>query len=157
MWWSLLCLPPLAALAFSDLRCRRIGILNLAFFAAAVIVMSVMESGGLRLPLSNLVRNFLTCVLLWAALSLWARLRKRRLPDMLGTGDLLFVLCLTPYFPPRHFLLFLILSSLFTLLFWLPYTRLSKTAATRDIPLVTALAVCLTLWITLRIILESMK
>ena len=37
MWWSLLCLPPLAALAFSDLRCRRIGIFNLAIFAVAVV------------------------------------------------------------------------------------------------------------------------
>ncbi len=156
MWWSLLCLPPLAALAFSDLRCRRIGIINLAVFGVVVIFVSVMESGGLRLPLSNLVRNLLTCVLLWAALSLWARLRKRGLSDMLGTGDLLFVLCLTPYFPPRHFLLFLIVSSLATLLVWLPYTSLSKTAA-RDIPLVTALAACLTLRIILRIILESAK
>ena len=152
-----MCLPPLAALAFSDLRCRRIGILNLAVFGAVVIFVSVLESGGLHLPLSNLVRNLLTCVLLWAVLSLWARLRKRALADMLGTGDLLFVLCLTPYFPPRHFLLFLIASSLATILVWLPYTRLTRTAATRDIPLVTALAACLTLQIILRIILESMK
>lgn len=154
MWWSLLCLPPLAALAFSDLRCRRIGIFNLAVFAAAVVFMSVMESGGLRLPLSNLVHNLLTCVLLWTALSLWARLRKRGLSDMLGTGDLLFVLCMTPYFPPRHFLLFLIISSLATILFWLLYTRLSRTTA-RDIPLVTAFAICLTLQIVLRIVYSS--
>ena len=152
-----MCLPPLAALAFSDLRCRRIGILNLAVFGAVVIFVSVLESGGLRLPLSNLVRNLLTCVLLWAVLSLWARLRKRALADMLGTGDLLFVLCLPPYSPPRHFLLFLIASSLATILVWLPYTRLTRTAATRDIPLVTAFSACLTLRIILRIILESMK
>lgn len=154
MWWSLLCLPPLAALAFSDLRCRRIGIFNLAIFAVAVVFMSVMESGDLRLPLSNLVRNLLTCVLLWTALSFWARLRKRGLSDMLGTGDLLFVLCMTPYFPPRHFLLFLIFSSLATILFWLLYTRLSRTTA-RDIPLVTAFAICLTLQIVIRIVYSS--
>ena len=88
--------------------------------------------------------------------SLWARLRKRGLSDMLGTGDLLFVLCMTPYFPPRHFLLFLIISSLATILFWLLYTRLSRTTA-RDIPLVTAFAICLTLQIVIRIILESTK
>lgn len=120
----------------SDLRNRRVAVGQLLLFGGAVLAASLLESGW-RAVAINTAFNLLTALLLCAALYGWSRLRGMKLPQMVGGGDLGFVLAVTPYFEPRGFVLYLILSSLLTLAVWSLSGR--KDERPRDIPLVTGL------------------
>lgn len=138
--WSLFCIPPLAAMAVSDLRSRRIGVIYLIFFAVTLLTASLIEFGW-RPVMFNTAFNLLTLLLLWLCLYGYSHLRKMKLPEMIGGGDLAFALAVMPYFSPEGYVLFLIVSSLLTLAVW--WASGTGGRRCRDIPLVTGMGVCL--------------
>lgn len=139
--WSLLCIPPLVAMVESDLRSRRIGVAHLLIFGITLLAVSLIESGW-RQMLSNLILNLSATIFLWLMLYVYALLREMRLSEMMGGGDLAFVLTVTPYFGIVDFVTYLIVSSLLTLAAWW-VSGVKTTKRSRDIPLVTGLGICL--------------
>lgn len=92
--------------------------------------------------LSNLILNLSATIFLWLMLYVYALLREMRLSEMMGGGDLAFVLTVTPYFGIVDFVTYLIVSSLLTLAAWW-VSGVKTTKRSRDIPLVTGLGICL--------------
>lgn len=138
--WSLLCIPPLAAMVISDLRSRRIGIVHLIIFGIALLMASLWDSGWCQV-LVNLSFNLMTVLLLWLSLYGYSRLRKMKLSEMIGDGDLWFALAVTPYLELREYVVYLIISCTITLaVWWLSGLWARKE---RDIPLVTGMGTCL--------------
>ena len=137
--WSLLCIPPLAAMVISDLHSRRIGIVHLIIFGITLLVTSLWDSGWCQVMV-NLSFNLLTVLLLWLFLYGYSRLRKMKLSEMVGDGDLWFALAVTPYLELREYVVFLIISCTMTLAVWwlLGLWGMKE----RDIPLVTGMGTC---------------
>lgn len=150
--WALLCIPLLADLALSDLRCRKVSVLQLAIFGSLLFLTSVYQA-GLRTVLENMLANFGACLALGIALYAWAHLRGHRLADMIGCGDLVFVGLLTPYFRPYDFLLFLTVSCAVTLVVWCIWCLACHRETADTIPLVSGLGLCLTPVILYRTVL----
>ncbi len=138
--WSLLCIPPLAAMVISDLRSRRIGIVHLIIFGITLLTASILEFGW-RQVLVNLSFNLLTVLLLWLSLYGYSSMRNRRLADMIGGGDFAFALAAMLYLEIREYILFLILSCVLTLAVW--WMSGIKVKRSKYIPLVTGMGTCL--------------
>ena len=138
--WSLLCIPPLAAMVISDQRSRRIGVVYLTIFGITLLTASLLEFGWCQV-LVNISFNLLTVLLLWLFLYVYSRLRKMKLSDMIGGGDLAFALTVVPYLEIREYVLFLISSCILTLAVW--WMSCIKGKRSKDIPLVTGMGVYL--------------
>lgn len=138
--WSRLCILPLAAMVISDLRSRRIGIVHLIIFGITLLVTSLWEFGWCQV-LVNLSFNLLTVLLLWLFLYGYSRLRKMKLSEMIGDGDLWFALAVTSYLELREYVVFLIISCTLTLAVW--WLSGLWGLKERDIPLVTGMGMCL--------------
>lgn len=137
--WSLLCIPSLAAMVISDLRSRRIGTVHLIIFGITLLTASFLELGW-RQTLANASFNLLTVLLLWLFLYGYSRMRKMRLADMMGGGDLAFALAVMPYLELTDYVLFLISSCILTLAAWWMSGIQGKRS--KDIPLVTGMGAC---------------
>lgn len=148
--WSLLCIPPLAAMVITDLRSRRVGILHLIIFGITLLVASILEIGWLQV-LVNLSCNWLTIFILWLSLYGYSRLRNMTLSEMIGSGDLWFALAVTPYWKIREYVIFLMISCSMTLVAWWLSGLWGRRE--RDIPLVTGMGACLGVLILYRTIL----
>lgn len=148
--WSLLCIPPLAAMVISDLRSRRIGMVHLIIFGITLLAASILEFGWPQV-LVNLSFNLLTVLLLWLSLYGYSSMRKRRLADMIGGGDFAFALAAMPYLEIREYILFLILSCVLTLAVW--WMSGITGERSRDVPLVTGMGAFLGAMILYRTII----
>ena len=104
------------------------------------MAVSLVESGERQVVL-NTAFNFLIVLLLWIVLLGYAHLRKMRLLEMVGGGDIGFVLTLLPYFEPHGYVLFLIVSSTLTLVGWLASGVRRKRSG--NVPLITGIGTCL--------------
>lgn len=134
--WSLLCIPPLAAMVISDLRSRRIGIVHLIIFGITLLTASILEFGWYQV-LVNISFNLLTVLLLWLFLYVYSRIQKMKLADMIGGGDLAFALVAMPFLELREYVLFLISSCVLTLAVW--WMSGITGERSRDVPLVTGM------------------
>lgn len=134
--WSLLCIPPLAAMVISDLRSRRIGMVHLIIFGITLLSASLLEFGW-RQVMVNALFNLLAVLFLSIFLYGYSRIRKMRLADMIGGGDLAFALAAMPYLEIREYVLFLISSCILTLAVW--WMSGIKGKRSKDIPLVTGM------------------
>ena len=104
-------------MVINDLRSRRIGMVHLIIFGITLLTASLLEFGW-RQVLVNLSFNLLTVLFLSISLYGYSRMRKMRLSDMIGGGDLAFALAAMPYLEIREYILFLILSCVLTLAVW---------------------------------------
>lgn len=86
----------------------------LVIFGITLLTASLIEFGW-RQVMFNAAFNLLTVLLLWLLLHIYSRLRKMRLSEMAGGGDLAFLLTVVPYFEPYDYVLFLVVSSMLTL------------------------------------------
>lgn len=127
-------------MVISDLRSRRIGIVHLIIFGITLLTASLLEFGWCQV-LVNISFNLLTVLLLWLFLYGYSRLRKMKLSDMIGGGDLAFALTVVPYLEIREYILFLISSCVLTLAVW--WMSGIKGKRSKEIPLVTGMGTCL--------------
>lgn len=127
-------------MVINDLRSRRIGMVHLIIFGITLLTASLLEFGW-RQVLVNLSFNLLTVLFLSISLYGYSRMRKMRLSDMIGGGDLAFALAAMPYLEIREYILFLILSCVLTLAVW--WISGIKGKQSKYIPLVTGMGTCL--------------
>lgn len=127
-------------MVISDQRSRRIGMAHLIIFGITLLTASLLEFGWCQV-LVNISFNLLTVLLLWLFLYGYSRLRKMKLSDMIGGGDLAFALTVVPYLEIREYILFLISSCVLTLSVW--WMSGIKGKRSKEIPLVTGMGTCL--------------
>lgn len=123
-------------MVISDLRSRRIGTVHLIIFGITLLMASLWDSGWCQV-LVNLSFNLLAVLFLSIFLYGYSRIRKMRLADMIGGGDLAFALAAMPYLEIREYVLFLISSCILTLAVW--WMSGIKGKRSKDIPLVTGM------------------
>ncbi len=127
-------------MVISDLRSRRIGTVHLIIFGITLLMASLWDSGWCQV-LVNLSFNLLTVLFLWLFLYGYSRLRKMKLSEMIGDGDLWFAMAATPYLELREYVVYLIISCTMTLAAWWLSGLCGRKE--RDIPLVTGMGTCL--------------
>ena len=127
-------------MVISDLRSRRIGTIHLIIFGITLLMASLWDSGWCQVLL-NLSFNLLTVLFLWLFLYGYSRLRKMKLSEMIGDGDLWFAMAATPYLELREYVVYLIISCTMTLAAWWLSGLCGRKE--RDIPLVTGMGTCL--------------
>ncbi len=113
---------PTAIMALSDFRSRKIALWSLLLFFALCLPISIYLYGG-GAVVGRIVLNIFLLVYLGAGILLYLWIRHRRFTNPLrrhlGSGDLLFVLALTPLFAPKEFLIFLLASMVGGLAWWM--------------------------------------
>ena len=127
-------------MVISDLRIRRIGMVHLIIFGITLLTASLLEFGW-RQVMVNALFNLLAVLFLTISLYGYSRMRKMRLSDMIGGGDLAFALAAMPYLEIREYILFLILSCVLTLAVW--WMSGIKGKQSKYFPLVTGMGTCL--------------
>ena len=89
-WLSLLLLIPLVILTISDIRSRTVSSWWLLIFG----ILNLLILGNLddwESVLSRIVGNLLLLLIIGLTLWAYAKVRHKRLPEMLGLGDVLFL------------------------------------------------------------------
>ena len=109
----------LAVMSFRDLVSREIEVYYFLLMAVAVLVFCIERTNAGTL-LQNILLNSLQLALLIACLTGYYRVRsgssvRNFFSTKLGVGDLLFWIICTPLFTPVNFLLWMVLSLLFSL------------------------------------------
>lgn len=142
----LLSILPLFKMAFDDYRKREIHVLWLFLFAILVIAGCFLQKDCI-IVLSNMFYNTLVLSLLLTSIIIWLSVRKREFVnpfiEHLGWGDIIFLMALTPVFNSRNYLIYLIASSIFSIIYWVVYNELKRNRNNRDsaIPLVTTASI----------------
>lgn len=133
-------------MAFDDYRKREIHVLWLFLFAILVIAGCFLQKDCI-IVLSNMFYNTLVLSLLLTSIIIWLSVRKREFVnpfiEHLGWGDIIFLMALTPVFNSRNYLIYLIASSIFSIIYWVVYNELKRNRNNRDsaIPLVTTASI----------------
>ena len=109
---------------------------HLIIFGITLLSASLLEFGW-RQVMVNALFNLLAVLFLSIFLYGYSRIRKMRLADMIGGGDLAFALAAMPYLEIREYVLFLISSCILTLAVW--WMSGIKGKRSKDIPLVTGM------------------
>lgn len=129
---------PTAIMALSDFRSRKITLWSLLLLFALCLPISIYLYGGSAV-VNHIMLNIFLLAYLGVGILLYLWIRHRRftnpLKRHLGSGDLLFVLALTPLFDPEKFLIFLLASMVGALAWWMAGGRKSS------IPLVGILGI----------------
>lgn len=89
----------------------------------------------------NLAINIFLSLLIGLGVYIYFLLKYKSVQSVIGKGDILFILFLTPFFTPRSFLIFMLVSFVATLLMWIIATSIRKNNG--NIPLISGVGVCL--------------
>ena len=136
---KLLLLIPLIFMIISDYRFRNIRLWHLLVFGILQLSVCIYEN-GIRMTGQNILMNTAILVIIGGVVMIYSRLRFEGKKELIGWGDILFILCLVPAFSYRHFLGFMIISLSLILLVWLFRAFLKHRV--EKIPLVSGLGVC---------------
>ncbi|MCM1199515.1 MAG: hypothetical protein NC308_11565, partial [Clostridium sp.] len=129
--WNIVCIIPLSIMIVSDLRWRHVNVWILLLFGACIAVASVIGH-GMRMAICNCLGNSAVCLMFGISLYMYSKLRHVSYGSMVGLGDMIFVLMLTPYFDFYGYAVFLVSASCLSLALWICFRRKWK-----DIPLVS--------------------
>ena len=116
---------PMAPLIIEDFRHRQVHIVWLALFAGSVLGVATAFLGILG-ALINLAVNICLLTCMACGLLLWIRSNGSRLSkagrisvqDCVGIGDMVFLVSIAPLFDIRKYLLFLLVSMIWSLVWW---------------------------------------
>lgn len=137
IWWLSILLIPLSILTISDIRSRTVsswwlltfGILNLIFLGLL---------DGWKCVVNRIVGNLLLLLLIGSFIWVYSKVRHKRLPELLGLGDVLFLVVLLPAFGWMEYMKYIVASSLVGILLW-PLFRIVQPLK-RGIPMVSVLS-----------------
>ena len=136
-WLSLLLLIPLVILMISDVRSRSVSSWWLLTFGILNrISMGITE--GWKCVAIRTFGNLLLLLIVGLTLLAYAKVRHKRLPEMLGLGDVLFLVVVSPAFGWAEYLKYIVASSLVGILLW-PLFRLAQPLKI-GVPMVSVLA-----------------
>lgn len=136
-WLSILLVIPLVVLMISDIRSRTVSSWWLLTFGILNAVFLVLLDGW-RCVILRIAVNLL--LLLLVGFSLWgySKIRHKRLPELLGMGDVIFLYELSPVFGWSYYMKFIVVSSLAGILIW-PLFRKYQALKT-GVPMVSVMA-----------------
>lgn len=137
---QLVILIPLVLMILSDYKSRTVVLWQLLLFGITVLITSLVEN-GLRPTGMNIAINTFLSLLIGLGVYIYFLLKYKSVQSIIGKGDILFMLFLTPFFTPRLFLVFMLVSFVATLLMWGIYTFIRK--HNTNIPLISGVGVCL--------------
>jgi len=150
----LICFLPLGVMMLSDLRRRRIGVCWLVLFALSLFIFAWIYS-GIGVFTDHLLPNLLFLTFLFLVLGIYIRVLRRRVfhsfSRAIGSGDILFLYALSPFFEVREFVLFLTGAFLFSLVAYGTYRLLRKNNPVSTIPLVSSIGLCFMIYASLKL------
>lgn len=158
---TLLPVLPALPLISEDFRSRKVSLLWLIVLAAAsatsaIVVLGFNEAAG------NAFFNLLLLLYMAGGVSLWILLKNRRLrrgaeaelsvslKDSVGLGDVMFFAAITPLCGLRGYLLFVLVTLIGSLLWWLGYRVVRR--ANTTVPLVGTAGIALSLYLIISMI-----
>lgn len=136
---KLVLLIPLSLMVISDFRSREVSLWHLLLFGCMQIVFAI-AGYGLAETGKNILCNTLICLAACLFCFVWFRFRGKRVKEMTGPGDLIFIWFLTPVFTYCEFPVFIMVSFTVTLTAWAIVYLTAK--ATRGIPLISGMGIC---------------
>lgn len=137
---KLFILIPLLLMIVSDYKIRKVVLWQLILFGLIVAGVSLAEN-GLRNACMNLTVNMLLSLFIGLCVYIYFLLRYKSVQSVIGKGDILFILFLTPFFSSRSFLIFMLISFVATLGMWGIVHLIRR--KNDPIPLISGLGVCL--------------
>ncbi|ULB34935.1 MULTISPECIES: hypothetical protein [Proteiniphilum] len=137
---QLIILIPLTLMILSDYRSRTVILWHLLLFGITVLIISWLEN-GLWETCTNLVTNIFLSLFIGLCVYGYFLWKYKSVQSVIGKGDILFILFLTPFFTPRSFLVFMLVSFVVTLLMWIIIASIRRNDS--NIPLVSGVGVCL--------------
>lgn len=140
---QLMILIPVVLMILSDYKSRTVILWQLLLFGVIVLLVSLAKN-GLQLTSMNIAINMILSILAGLGVYLYFLVKYKSAQSIIGKGDILFILFLTPFFTPRLFLLFMLVSFVATLTMWGIHALVRKHNA-NDIPLITGLGLCLSI------------
>lgn len=138
-------------MAAEDFKGREVRLLWLIALAAGTLCCRLPVE-GLASAMNNMLLNMAMLVLLAAGTLLFLRLRHGKVfpKDYMGSGDVVFLLALTPMFGLREYLLFLITSLIVSLVWWSVVRAVRKKNLT--IPFVGTAGTVLSLYLIISVL-----
>jgi len=136
---ELLLVFPLGLMIISDFQCRRVLLWQLILFGILQIILSFNRLGAVT-TLHNILINLFVLLFISLALGIYIRFRFKK-KNVMGIGDIFFILLLSPNFGYHFFIYFLIISSTITLFVWMAYSRISG-KKDNEIPLISGIGIC---------------
>lgn len=138
MEWILLF--PLIPMICQDFKCRSVALWQLLLFGIMQISVCLFKYGVIQTGFNTLA-NLIILVIIGVSVMIYAHFRFKRKETIIGCGDIIFMLLLTPYFLYPHILHFLIVSLLIALICWWVGNYIRKKRMS-NIPLVSYLGIC---------------
>ena len=136
-WLLILLLIPLVILVISDVRSRSVSSMWLLTFGIFnLILMGITD--GWKCVAVRITGNTMLLLVIGLTLLTYAKVRHKRLPEMLGFGDVLFLVAASSAFGWAEYLKYIVLSSVVGILIW-PLFRLVQPLKT-GVPMVSVLA-----------------
>lgn len=151
---NLIIIIPIIAMVFSDFKKRTINIIWLGIFALAILGYCLSTDAEY---VDNIIANLIILGIITTSTTLYLIIRNKQLINPLkgyiGTGDLLFVVCLIPLWNTNIFLRFLIISFVSGIFWWL----ISKVIYGRNptIPLVGIMGITFLLYHVCEIVRDA--
>lgn len=138
MEWILLF--PLVPIIYHDFRHRSVLLWQLLLFGAMQIVVCFCKYGVVQMGYYMLCNLTLTAIIAVSVI-LYIHFRFGFKQQLLGKGDIIFILFLTPCFSSLYFLYFLIVSFLTALASWVVKSLFWRNNVD-SVPLVSYLGIC---------------
>lgn len=138
---QLIMLIPLVMMIFSDYRSRTVISWQLMLFGIIVLIISLLEN-GVRMTYTNMTINMLLSLFIGLCVYMYFLMKYKTVQSLIGEGDILFILFLTPFFTPRAFLVFMVISFVVTLLMWIIASSARKSMS-NTVPLISGVGICL--------------
>lgn len=137
---QLVILIPLVLMILSDYRHRTVVLWQLLLFGVIVLIISLVKNGAESTSM-NIAINIFLSLLIGTCVYFYFLLKYKSAQSIMGKGDILFILFLTPFFTPRLFLVFMLVSFIATLLMWFIATPVRRNNA--HVPLISGIGLCL--------------
>ena len=137
-WLSMSLLFPLVILMISDIKSRTVSLWwLLAFGILNTIFLGLLY--GWRCVVLRIIGNLLLLLIIGITLLVYAKVRHRPLAELLGVGDLIFLLAVSSAFGLTDYIKYIVGSSLMGILIW-PLTRITQPHKT-GVPMISVMVV----------------
>jgi Flp pilus assembly protein protease CpaA len=118
IWFSLILLPLLAHIVYTDIRTYRVSV-RVLVLTIAVSVIRMTYASDIRTGLTFLLLNGIFLAVLSGLFVLTSFVMKKKFSQIIGAGDLILLLAIAFNFAPGNFVLFVMFSALVSIIIYL--------------------------------------
>lgn len=138
VWWlPILLLFPLVILMISDIRSRTVSSWWLLAFGIPNIIFLWLLYGW-KCVTGRVIGDLLLLLVIGTALLVYAKAKHMQLAELLGAGDVIFLMAISPAFGLADYIKYIVGSSLIGILIW-PLIRKSQPHKT-GVPMISVMA-----------------